>query len=768
MDVPITIKRGLIHWRTRKTTAVVVAGVLAFGILSIGLPGAATAAHAETTLDEPTPPAVALSTPTPGSSDLTTPTPSTTTPAPPATSPPSTVQPAAAPIITAPASGIFISRDSTTVSGTRDAAHEIQVFSTAGGEPACIAPANGTTTWSCEVRLPSGPVVPLRAVVSGDAALNDSITVAVLAAPTVVGGPSGQSSSNGTVRGTGYPGATVSASVPSGAQCFAVVDGSGNWVCALIGTLTSGSHAVTANQKTDYSSPSSSNTSAAMTVLFDLDRPAPPVITAPSTGGIVSLAGSSYAGTGDDGARVIVYAGPQQLCTSVVSDGTWSCSAGAVPAGAYRVIAVQQDAAGNLSSGSVALTLTFANDTSSASPSELPAPVRPSDEPDPAAPPVPGTPSASAEPGTSSPTAAPIPPSGASGTGGNSSNGSLPALGVTGSWSDPTRFATAIVPLGFVETLPWIQALILTGAVLLLLVVPALLLSSTITRARGGKPLWRTAKLSGRNRAAVEFETAPTLRISRPLSQGAAVVAAAAFIVMSGPIADQPAYLRLLIGAILAVALVNAVSVFVPLWWSSRVLNVSATYKFMPGSLFIVGAAALASRYIDLNPAFLFGLLFGITVGATAAESDAMADAAARARELATRGRLAAVRAASLIILAVVGWLILPLLPPSTSLLATFSAEFVNIVVLTSLGSAAVLLAPLTRTSGRSLLAWSPPIWAGLAVSTLTVLFVSMTPVFAAANASGTATVVWLSAIGFALVSVCIWGWYTYIAPILR
>ena len=125
-------------------------------------------------------------------------------------------------------------------------------------------------------------------------------------------------------------------------------------------------------------------------------------------------------------------------------------------------------------------------------------------------------------------------------------------------------------------------------------------------------------------------------------------------------------------------------------------------------------------------------------------------------------------RAASLILLAVVGWLVLPLLPPSTTVLGTFSAEFVNIVLLTSLGSAAVALLPLTRTSGRSLLRWSPPIWAALAAGALTVLFLSMRPMFAGAGTSGTATIVWLSAIGFALVSVCVWAWFTYIAPILR
>ena len=755
VPVAITIKRGHFHWRTRKAVALVAAGVLAFGVFSSGLPGAATAAYAETIVDEPTP----------TTSDLTTTSPAPTPPAPstpPATIPPATTPPAVAPVITGPAAGIFIGRDSTTVSGTRDASHEIQVFSTVGGEPACIAPANGTSTWTCDVRLPSGPVVPLRAVVTGNAALNTTITVAVLAAPIVVGGPSGQASSNGTVRGTGYPGATVSASVPGGAQCFADVDGSGNWVCALIGSLTSGSYAVTASQMTDYSSPSSSNTSAATIVHFDLERPAPPVITAPTSGGIVSLATSSYSGTGEDGARVIVYAGPQQLCTSVVSGGVWSCSAGAVPAGAYRVIAVQQDAAGNVSGGSVAVTLTFANETSSATPSAAPAPVRPADVPA-AVPPVkPGTPSASAAPETGSPTPKPLPPSAASG------NGSSAILGVPGGWSDPTRFATAIVPLGFVEGLPWFQALMLTGAVLLLLVVPALLLTTTISRARGGKPLWRSATLAGRNRAAVEFETAPTLRISRPLSHGAAVVAAAAFIVLSGPVADQPAYLRLLLGAILAVGVVNAVSVLAPLWWSSRVLSVPASYRFMPSTLFLVGAAALASRFLDLNPAFLFGLLFGITVAHTAADVDAPPDPATAARERIASGRLAAVRAASLILLAVVGSLILPLLPPSSSVLGAFSAEFVNIVVLTSLGSAAVALLPLTRTSGRSLLRWSPPIWAALAAGALTVLFLSMRPVFASADASGTATIVWLLALGFALVSVCVWAWFTYIAPILR
>ena len=76
--------------------------------------------------------------------------------------------------------------------------------STSGGDPLCIREPDGTTEWTCtDVSLPSGPSVLLDAVVTGDPALSAEITVAVLAAPTVTGGPGGQGTSDGRVRGTG-------------------------------------------------------------------------------------------------------------------------------------------------------------------------------------------------------------------------------------------------------------------------------------------------------------------------------------------------------------------------------------------------------------------------------------------------------------------------------------------------------------------------------------------------------------------------------------
>ena len=147
-------------------------------------------------------------------------TPSPTPPAAPpaAPTPTPTVEPAV-PTIDGPAPNDFVA-GSITVGGSRGPDQEIQLLSPTGGDPLCIVAANGSTTWQCTgVDLPSGPSVTLRAVVTGASSLSATVSVRVLHAPSVTGGSIGQASSNGAVRGTGYPGATVTATQIGRASC---------------------------------------------------------------------------------------------------------------------------------------------------------------------------------------------------------------------------------------------------------------------------------------------------------------------------------------------------------------------------------------------------------------------------------------------------------------------------------------------------------------------------------------------------------------------
>jgi hypothetical protein len=648
------------------------------------------------------------------------------------------------------------------VSGSRDPGQEIQLLSPTGGDPLCIIPADGSGSWSCTVGfLPDGPAVALRAVVTGNAGLAAEVSVRVLHAPTVTGGATGQDSTSGVVRGTAYPGATVTATLGSGQQCSFTADSSGAWSCLIQGDLVSGPDQVTASQQTSFSRPASSAASVPVSILIDVDAPAAPTIAGPTAGTNLSPNGAAYFGTGEDGATVTVFAGAYSVCSAVVTGGTWSCSAAGVADGSYDLRAVQQDPAGNVSPGSPAFSVTYG--TSVPTPTPTPTPTgTPTPTPTPTATPAPETAAPTPAP---TETAAPAPSPSASGSPSASPEPTLPGdentaeavppeLIVPGGWNDPTQFSTAVIPPWSVAQFPWLQAVLLALGAVLLVVVPARLLAGTVSRARDGRPLWAGHKLAGRNHADTEFEVPPQLRLNRWVAGAGSLVAAAVFVMLSGPVTGQPAYLRLMLAVTIALLVVNAVATLVPQWWGARALHVQVTVTFLPRYLLLVAVAALASRALDLHPALLFGLLGSVVIGAGPLGAQ--------------RGQLAAVRAGSLIALALVGLLVVGTLPTASGFVGVLAVEVANTIVLTAIGSAALVLIPVGNTSGRSILAWSPPIWAALTVLAYLVFFTVVPPMTGDWRTDGSAVVLTLLAVGFAAVSVTIWAWQRFVGPSLR
>ncbi|WP_104196725.1 hypothetical protein [Cryobacterium sp. M15] len=685
--------------------------------------------------------------------------------------PNTTTNSAPSPRIESPGNGQFISSNRTTVSGSKAADQEIQLLSPRGGDPLCIVD-DSSTSWSCgNVYLPNGPNITLRVVVTGVPSLSDDIAVAVLGAPTVLGGLTGLES-NGWVRGTGHPQATVTASLPNDATCASQVDGSGAWACLFSGTLTNGSQDVTASQTSTFSNPSTSNASAPVTIVFDITAPDAPIVTAPSAGTQVPVAGTQYTGTGETGATVTVFAGAYSVCSAPVTAGTWTCSAGGVAAGSYSVIAVQKDDAGNVGPGSAPLSVSYVAETTAApTPSES-APATPPVTPTPsvaASPPpdgsvaVPGAPPQSSQPSQPSPSAAP-------GTNAPDPEAAEPkrngeaASVFPGQWNDPTRFAAAIGPTGSDSPFLWLQAGLLAVGALLLIAVPLRMLAGTISRTRGGRPLRALPSFAGRNRVREEFEVAPTINPNRWLRGGAALLAAATFVMLSGPVVDQPAYLRLLVAVVIGLVLVNAVAILVPLWWSSRVLRQNGTATFLPRYLLIIAAAAIASRMFDVHPALLFGLLGSITLSAT---TDASGQAGAQPTG-AQRGQLAAVRVGALTAFAILAWLLGSLLPGATDFTTSLAAETINTIVLAAIGSAVLILVPIGHTSGRRILAWSPPLWAGLTVITYGMLFAALAPVIEQLENDGSGMTLWIAAAIFAALCASAWVWQRFVAPTQR
>jgi hypothetical protein len=286
---------------------------------------------------------------------------------------------------------------------------------------------------------------------------------------------------------------------------------------------------------------------------------------------------------------------------------------------------------------------------------------------------------------------------------------------------------------------------------LVLLVIPARLLSGTIVRARDGRPLWNTNALSGRNQASAEFDRAPTLVVNRWLLAAAAVAAAATLIMLSGTVSSQPAYLRLLLAVVLALIVVNAVGALVPQWWSSRVWGVPASVTFLPRYLLLVAVTSLGSRAFEIHPALLFGLLGSVAVSS--------------GHSAIHRGQLAALRAGSLLALAVLGWLVLGVLPTGGGFGDLLAAEVANSVVLTAIGSALLVLIPIGSTSGRSIVAWSPLAWVGLTLAAFTVMFAVLSPVVGLWHGEGSVTLMWVASGLFAALSVSAWAWQRFVVP---
>ena len=705
---------GLLFRRQmRGSLPLFIALVALVGLLSVGAPVAALAAPTP----EPTP------TPTSERDPMT--------------------APMTAPTIDSPPPGSFVGSGTTTVSGTGEAGQEVQLLSPVDGQdPLCFARVDDTGEWSCAaVSLPSGPSIPLRVVVTGATDLAREHTIAVLAAPEVTGGPNGGSLTNGTVRGTGYPGASVVVTASGGPRCTATADASGAWSCTFAGELADGKAEVSASQQTTYSSPSWSNSSLPVVLDFDFDPPAAPTLTTPAIGARMPLTSAGYAGTGEEAATVTVFAGPYSVCRAVVAAGSWNCSGDGVAAGSHRVIAVQLDRAGNLSPGSPGVDVRYGAPTPTSSSTARPETAAPPADAPTAPPSSTSTPEAT-QPGSAAP-ASPKPQA-------DRPDVAL-AIPLPGGWNDPTQFATALPPPWSAPDLAWLRAALLGLGALLLLCVPARLLGGTISRARDGRPLWQSMPIAGRNRSHEEFETAPELPLHRGLVAGAAVLAAATLVMLSGPVTSQPAYLRLLLAVTLALIIVNAVGALVPLWWSSRVWRTKASVTFLPRYLLLVALTALASRAFDVHPALVFGLLGSVTV----------------APEVLTprRGPLAAVRAGSLIGLAVVGWLTLGLLPPADGFLRSLAAETANSVVLAAIGSAALVLIPIGRTSGRSILAWSPPIWGCLSVLAFTIMFGVLSPTLDHWHQGNTLSLWWVVGALFAALSVGAWAWQRFVTP---
>jgi hypothetical protein len=674
-------------------------------------------------------------------------------------SPSDTPDDIAAPTIDSPSDGTVVSGD-TLYSGTAEPGSDIQVLASSQTDPLCTVTADGDGNWSCShAGLDSDPGMVIRVVqlVPGHDDLDATVTVKALAPPTA--GPSGSAdASNGTVQGTGFPGATVTASVGE-VSCDAVVDASGAWFCLLPRTLTSGEYTLSATQTTTWSDGKSSIPSDPIALTIDRDAPAAPAILSPAAGTGLPLFGAVFSGTGEPRATVTVFAGVYSLCQTVVAaDGSWTCTAAPVAEGHYPVSALQQDAAGNVGHESGKASFAFSAATpaptpgSSESPSGTP-PGQPSDQP-----PTGAGAGGSAPPPSDDQAPGSPPPAGAAPDASAPPGGAASAT--HGTWSEATRFSEGLQPaFGQSGSIDWGLGLAIALAIVGFIAAPARLLAGTVRRVRHGSATTEqiavvTPSLMGRNRARDEFEKPPEVPLSSWITAGIAFLASAAVTMLGAPVDSQPAYLRLLFAVIVGLTIVNVVATILPAFLGKKFLAPGIEIAFKPKYLLVSAAAALLSRLADLEPALLFGLVFGLALGFRASR--------------AVRGKLAVIQVLCLAALGTVAWLVSGSLPPSEGVVESFLAEVVNTIALSSLGAAGILLLPLGKLSGRAIVRWQPIVWLGLAVGVFTLLGGLLAPSLMGLGGGAGALTLALLAFGFAAISVSAWVWVRFIRPALQ
>ncbi|MET1042674.1 MAG: hypothetical protein ABWX59_00975 [Microbacteriaceae bacterium] len=654
---------------------------------------------------------------------------STVTPQPLSTPEPSpTVEPDSL-TVTAPPK--FVGSNSIAPAGTATSGNTVTVRMTspATANPICETTVAGGA-WECRsASVPNGAItLQIEEKDAGGAVVDSaSVTVNVLG-PPVIDGPD-PVQSTGLVSGIGYPHAAIRVSLTGQSSysqdCPAVLP-NGYWSCALgsAGPLADGTYTATARQG-EPGTDNFSVASGAMTVIIDRTAPDAPVVTTPADGARIDTAEVTFAGTGESGGTVDVFVHEDRFCSAPVIAGQWSCVASGVPAGRHPVQALQRDAAGNFSSVSTPVTVTFGPAAAAPRPGATPTP-SPTAEPTPEQAPAPlplQTPDAT-EPPT-----LPSEPS--------ASDGPLPGS----NWGTPTGFGAEIPTFTqMMERGNWLIAPLLALAYILLFALPLRALYPLVAdRLR-----WRV-RLTGRNQA-VSAEEDDSPLVKPWVVVAGSIVGMAVLAAVSGGIQPEPRYLRLVVSIGLGLVILNGVGIALSSWLSGRWLGVQTWLRFVPGYLALAAVAALASRIIGIQPPVILGIIIAVTVPLTAPRQ--------------SRAMIGLAQLAVLTLLSAGAWALGTALGDVGGFWPSMMSETLAAICLAGFGSVVLLTLPIRALPGRLVYAWSKPVWAAstFAIVTLAalVLMPGQVPLIVGA---------FLLAAGSGAVMLATWAWVRFVEP---
>lgn len=628
---------------------------------------------------------------------------------------------AAAAAFDVPAS-TFVSATSVTITGTKDVGSTLVIRR--GGAVVCTVGDPDALTFTCSSIAVSNGVVEF----TGTETLADEstvpmapLTLRVLAAPSIDGAGSSVITT-GRFSGFAEPGADIELSTtgPGGSvthSCPTALS-TGFWSCVV--DVASGSYQVRARQTLATLGPEWSVFSSAVSASIDRTPPAPPTISSPR-GGTTTQPGATVRGSGEPDALLQVFVNGSLACETIVTaSGAWACPVRWPSTGTLRVQALQRDAAGNFSAASPRVDVRYERpaapppaDEGSSEPQESPTPIE-----SPTLPPA--------------PPAEPTPP--------------VPFDPITENWGTPTGFGGSLPTVrDVIERGGWLLAPLAGLAYLMLVAIPVRTFATVVKPRMFAPPV----RLTGRNRRDEPVDEPVNRTLSPVLIAAATLGGAAVIAALSGGIDAEVRYVRLTAAIGLGLVVLNVVGVLMAGRIAGRFARVPAGMRLLPGILFVALVLALFSRFGELQPPLLVGVL--------------IAAAAAAGSGTRAKAGVAVAQTSAVAALALLAWAVHDLITPSEGFWMTLWSETAAAVTLGGLGSLLILLLPIGPLPGRTLFAASRPAWA-------TVTFVSASlvgAIVASGPAFPLASLILLAA-AFAAVLFAVTIWVRWVAPAVR
>jgi len=303
-------------------------------------------------------------------------------------------------------------------------------------------------------------------------------------------------------------------------------------------------------------------------------------------------------------------------------------------------------------------------------------------------------------------------------------------------WELPTDYGAAIPSVSATNPTSWLLGLALGLGFAVLVALPLRLLVTTFRRKRG----YAVAEPRPEEPALL------SPRVTAVLFLAAAVLLAA----LAGGVQAEVRYLRLAIAIGLALTALNGVAVLAAkLMGRTRLMGaagVTTGIRLAPLLLAVAAVTALVSRVAGIQPPIVVGIVLAVRFAP---------EVAGRAR-----GIVSLVQVAAIVLLGFVAWIGQSALGPVDGFLPSLVSETLAALTIAALGSAMVMLLPVSRMPGRLIYSWSRTAWVAVTLVTATVAGVVI------AGGSGF-PVPWVigGALVFAAVSVGAWAYVHLIEP---